>query len=374
MPAEKGPQIKIDSFTAKAVPDPKNPDAQLVAGFLGASSEADKTRIYWDASLTSYADIATSDILHTQPLPEDQSPLGGSYIWIKRSADVSLGSASGQTSKGKFFQGPLMAAYGGQFAAAAGTAAATPGIPIHTALVFCNPSPILCTRPEFCHPSPFNPCISHIIVCHTPVCPILTVECPVASPGCPPVGPGTPVQGGGGVAAQAMLGVNPTLACSVGPRCGFSWNACPTLFGGCGPHLTNAGPQFEAGAGAAAPQFAGSFAPGCWFSWNACPTLFGGCGPHHTPACPQFEAGAGAAAPQFAGSFAPGCWFSWNACPTLFGGCGPHHTPRCPQFEGGAGAAGPQIAGSFAAGCWFSWNACPTLFGCGPHHTPGCPR
>ncbi|HXK02641.1 MAG TPA: hypothetical protein VMS37_09585 [Verrucomicrobiae bacterium] len=329
MPAEKGPQIKIDSFTAKAVPDPKNPDAQLVTGFLGASSEADKTRIYWDASLTSYADVATSDILHTQPIPEEQSPLGGSYIWIKRSADVSLGSAGGQTSKGKFFQGPLMAAYGGQFAAAAGTAAATPGIPIHTALVLCNPSPILCTRPEVCHPSPLNPCFSHIIVCHTPVCPILTVECPVASPGCPPVGPGTPVQGGGGVAAQAMPGVNPTLACS--------------------------------------------FAHGCWFSWNACPTFFG-CGPHRTPACPQFEAGAGAAAPQIAGSFAPGCWFSWNACPTLFGGCGPHHTPRCPQFEGGAGAAGPQIAGSFAAGCWFSWNACPTLFGCGPHHTPGCPR
>ena len=84
MPAEKGPQVKIDQFTARAVPDPKNPDAQLVSGFIGASSEADKTRIYFDPSLSSFVDVATSDILHTQPIPEDQSPLGGSYIWQMR--------------------------------------------------------------------------------------------------------------------------------------------------------------------------------------------------------------------------------------------------------------------------------------------------
>jgi len=194
--------------------------------------------------------------------------------------------------------------------------------------VVCRPTE-LCTLVAFCRQSVFFPCASHLVFCSTPACPILSaaVVC-VASPGCPPVGPGTPVQGGGGVAVGEAMG--------------------------------------------AAPQFAGSFAPGCWFSWNACPTMFGVCGPHHTPACPRVEAQAAGA--QLAGSFAPHCWFSWNACPTMFGVCGPHHTPGCPQLQAQAAAA-PQAIGSFAPHCWFSWGACPTMFGvCGPHHTPGCPR
>ena len=253
MPADKGPQLKIDQFTAKAVPDPKSPDAQLVTGFLGASSESDKTRIYFDASLSSFVDVATSDILNTQAIPESQSPLGGSYIWLKRSAVATFGSAGGQSSTGTFFQGPLMAAYGGQFAgAAAGAVVPTPPIPVQSHYVICNPSPYLCTRYVTCGcpPSYYHPCASHIVVCFTPLCPIQSAicspNCPVASPGCPPVGPGTPVQGGGQeFAAQMMPGAIPSLVCSYGPGCWYSWNACPTDFG-CGPHNTPGCPRFQA--------------------------------------------------------------------------------------------------------------------------------
>jgi hypothetical protein len=90
-------------------------------GVLGASTDSKQTRIYWDPSLSSYADIDTADIIHAEPLPKEQSPLGGSYIWVKRSAEVSV-SAGGQTTKGKFFQGPVMSAYEGTFGAAAGAA------------------------------------------------------------------------------------------------------------------------------------------------------------------------------------------------------------------------------------------------------------
>ena len=346
MPAEKGAKVKLDDFTARAIPDPKNPDALLVTGFLGAAAEPNKTRIYWDASLSSYVDVDSADILHSEPLPAAQSSLGGSYVWLKRSADATFGSGSGQTSKGKFFEGPLTAAYGAQFGPAAGTAAAGAGAAVPASLtVICRPTE-LCTVAIACHPSVYTPCASHIVVCFTPGCPILSaaVIC-VASPGCPPVGPGTPVQGGGGpVEAAAMAQALPqpqalpSLVCSYAAGCWYSWNACPTQ-GACGLP-THHPTRLQAEAAVAAPQIAGSYAPHCWYSWNACPTMYGGCGPHHTPGCPQVAAQAqAAAAPQIAGSNAPHCWYSWNACPTMYGGCGPHHTPGCPQVAAQAQAA-----------------------------------
>src|ERR1700761_351370 len=110
--------VRLDDFIANAVPDPRNVGETLfLTGFVGASSQSEHTRIYSDASLSSYVDVKTSDIVHSEALSEQQSPLGGSYIWLKRDAEVYFGSP-GQSTKGKFLQGPLTAAYGGQFGAA----------------------------------------------------------------------------------------------------------------------------------------------------------------------------------------------------------------------------------------------------------------
>ena len=114
----KQQKLRLDEFTSKVVPDPKNPGKVLcLKGFLGAASEPDQTRIYWDTSLSSYVDVATVDILHAEPLPKEQSPLGGSVLWVSSSAEVTTGSAGGQSTKGKFFEGPVMSAYGGAFGA-----------------------------------------------------------------------------------------------------------------------------------------------------------------------------------------------------------------------------------------------------------------
>jgi len=341
---EERPKTRLDEFIARVVPDPKNPaEAQLLTGFLGASSEPEHTRIYSDASLSSYIDAKTADILHSEPLSKEQSPLGGSYIWLKRDAQVSYGGAGEQSSKGKFFEGPLMTAYGGQFGAAAGAGTAAFGgatiLPSH--VIVCHPTPFICTVPVYCNPSPFHPCVSHYctqqIVCwHTPLCPVITPNCPVASPGCPPVGPGTPVQGtpvqgqGAGVAAgAAMPFAIPSLVCS--------------------------------------------YAAGCWYSWGACPTQ-GWCGgrPGHPPVV-QEAAAAGAPAamlgaiPSLVCSYGPGCWYSWGACPTQ-GGCGPHHTPNCPMLE--APFAGPAVYGTgWACGSGYYCPPPRSIASCGHHCT-----
>jgi hypothetical protein len=408
-------KIKLDELAARVVADPKTPgDTILVSGFLGDSSEPDHIRIYWDASMSSYIDTNAADVVHTEPLPKDQSPFGGSYIWLKRSASGLSGGQGGNPMTGRFFEGPLMTAYGAQFGGPAPAAAGAVGTGTiaYSYYIACHP-----TIQLYCQ-SVVHPCVSLVCTRTVQECtllcpPVFTVaQCPVASPGCPPVGPGTPVQTGTPVqgqfaamadpaaAAQMQAQMLPSLVCSYAPHCWYSWGACPTQYG-CGPHITPHCPQFQAQAQAAAgPAIAGSYAPHCWYSWNACPTMVGaGCGaPHvsHQYCTAQFQAQAqapaaaagaqAAAGPAIAGSYAPHCWYSWNACPTMFGvGCGgPHVSHPClTQFQAQAQApaaaagaqamAGPAIAGSYAPHCWYSWNACPTMFGCGPFHTPNCP-
>ena len=319
-------KIKVDELTARVVPDPKNAgDVVLVTGFLGDSSKPGHTRIYWDASMSSYIDAEEADILHTEPLPKEQSPLGGSYIWLKRTARGLSGGPAGNAMTGKFFEGPLMAAYGSQFGGGAAPAGVAGPVPVGTVAysyyIACHPS-VLCTQLA-CHSVQYicvsGFCTRTAIEC-TGLCPVNTTYC--LSPGCPPIGPGTPVQGtpvqGTPVQGQAAAMAQPAAAAQM--------QMMPSLI--C------------------------SYSPGCWYSFGACPTMYG-CGPHHTPGCPQVQLPAAAAAPEAAAgaafgtmpslvcSYAPGCWYSFGACPTMFG-CGPHLTARCPQVQDPAAAAGQQ--------------------------------
>jgi hypothetical protein len=219
---------------------------------------------------------------------------------------------------GRFFEGPLMAAYGAQFGGAAPAGGAGFGgvanLPL-SIYIACHPS-LTCTQYQ-CH-SMHIPCLTQFctrtvfdctLLCVTPACQFASAACPVA--------PGGPVEGQAAAMAAApqML---PSLVCSYAPHCWFSYGACPTMFG-CGPFHTPGCPQVQAqapmaAAGAQGGAIAGSYAPHCWYSWNACPTMYG-CGPHHTPGCPQFQAqapmaaaGAQGGAGAIAGSYAPHCW------------------------------------------------------------------
>jgi len=189
MPEDLKP--KHDEFTAKVVNDPAKPqDSLLLQGFLGASSEPEHTRVYADITLESYVDVANADIIHIEPLPKEQSPLGGSYLWVKKNADVFPGTGDASRAKAKFLEGPIAAeaadASGGVTAAVAQPVVALPRtVPIlacHPTIVVraCPPSvisPACPTRiPQFCPPR------SALVPCpQTPFCPTHPVVCLAAS-------------------------------------------------------------------------------------------------------------------------------------------------------------------------------------------------
>jgi hypothetical protein len=180
-----------DSFISKVVPDPANPgETLMLSGFLGPSSEPNHTRIYQDATLENYVDVPDDAILHTEALPKEQSPLGGSYIWIKKDAEVLHGKVGADRTKAKFLEGPIQQAFGialpAAGAEAAGGAAAAPiTLPFcpSEAMPHCTPN---CVSLPLC-PSEALPNCTHLPGCGSPLpeCPPPTPQCSLAGAVCP---------------------------------------------------------------------------------------------------------------------------------------------------------------------------------------------
>ena len=169
---------RMDDFVRRVVPDPNNPpNALLLSGYLGESSEEGHTRLYFDTSLSTYVEIPNDAILHTEPIPESSSSLGGSYIWINRDAEVVHGQVGTQRPRSRFFQGPIMQDFGsGQ--GAQGVGPMQPGMgqaQAFTQLTQCQPQPL--TQIVQCQPSVLTLCPSQTVICQSLSCPSQTVIC-----------------------------------------------------------------------------------------------------------------------------------------------------------------------------------------------------
>jgi hypothetical protein len=84
--------IRYDDFIANVHADPAKPEASIMlAGFIGYGAEGN-VRIYPDASLANWYDVAEGDVVHAMPVPD--AKLGGSYVWVRASAQIKPGAAA----------------------------------------------------------------------------------------------------------------------------------------------------------------------------------------------------------------------------------------------------------------------------------------
>jgi hypothetical protein len=228
-----------NDFVSKIVKDPKNPpNAVMLTGFVGTSSEKGHTRVYFDANLSSYVEIPNDAILHTQEVGAESS-LGGTYVWVKRDAELIYGSAATARPKGKFLEGPIVQRHLQGALGAPGAAAAFPrslacptgpwGCPGTVQLnclptrIGCYTAPIVCHHPGtlVCPPTLAFACHSLQYVCqlNTLVGCVNTgqVDCNTLLPRC--------------VASGAAC---PSLGCPPGSLACFSNDCPPSFHGGCG--------------------------------------------------------------------------------------------------------------------------------------------
>jgi len=103
-------KIGFDALAERVVPDPsKYADTVALSGFVGRSAQDGHIRLYDDVGFQSYYEISASDILHSQQLPTTQAPLGGSLVYVKRSALLRRVQVSAEI-EARFLEGPMSAA------------------------------------------------------------------------------------------------------------------------------------------------------------------------------------------------------------------------------------------------------------------------
>jgi hypothetical protein len=193
MPEARG-RSKETEFVGRLVKDPRHPpDTILLQGFVGASAEAGHTRLYSDAQLTSWVDIPNEAVLHTEEISKDQSPLGGSYVWIDRSAQVVPGRAERARVEARYLEGAVVQE--NLAATQPGFAGAGVPSPITAPPICAAPSVVLPACPTnsvICQPSPsvVRPCPTMIDGCGHPSLPIIcqasvVIPCPTQQVTCP---------------------------------------------------------------------------------------------------------------------------------------------------------------------------------------------
>ena len=90
--------LRYDDFIANIHTDPAKPEATIMlAGFIGHGAEGE-VRIYPEASLSHWYDVAEDDVVHAMPVPE--AKLGGSYVWVRANAPIKPGAAAAAAGTG----------------------------------------------------------------------------------------------------------------------------------------------------------------------------------------------------------------------------------------------------------------------------------
>ena len=310
---DDGPKVRYDDFVGRIVKDPNEPpNATLLSGYLGSSSEEAHVRLYLDEGLSRYVEIPEKAILHTQELPPEQSPLGGSLVWIDSGAEVVHGPVGSERRRATFLEGQIAQDYmgggGGQDYGASG------GITTQTRECLIGGPRVGTSQFTIC-PQP-----TQQVYCRT----LTGILCTRFGPGC----------------RRTIFEPHCTFA---GPLCGRSiYYPCVTQnenicvasgFFGCNPEITIWEEQFGPQAAFARGGGVGGLNPnvgGLSTGFN-CPSIFDNCATRES-FCPTQDATCPSqlviCQSQFGGCITrTGCVSRFIRCPTVF-------EIRCQTFTG----------------------------------------
>ncbi|HWB86863.1 MAG TPA: hypothetical protein VG675_22145 [Bryobacteraceae bacterium] len=131
MPSKDAPkQLKQDRLVEQLIPDPgaHTPTIQLT-GWLGKGTQEGTWRLYLTPRLDEYVQFSDKDVVHTQPLQPDQSPLGGTMVWLQGGTVLQHTQIVGRQVQADFLSGAVASGLMPGAPAAVQTAAALKGAP-----------------------------------------------------------------------------------------------------------------------------------------------------------------------------------------------------------------------------------------------------
>ena len=107
---KKPANLKPDALVEELVPDPSQPQARLVSGYLGKSARAGQWRVYLSLEFGEYLEIAEQDILQVVKLGREGSE-AGAWVWVKHGASVEHVRLAPRRVQAEFLQGDITSAF-----------------------------------------------------------------------------------------------------------------------------------------------------------------------------------------------------------------------------------------------------------------------
>ena len=105
-------EMNEDEVVQHLVPDPSAvPEVKILSGFLGKSSRDGHWRLYLTPELSEYIEIPEEAVLRSQKLDNEQSPLGGTILWINRNAELVHTRTKSVAAQAEFLQGSITASF-----------------------------------------------------------------------------------------------------------------------------------------------------------------------------------------------------------------------------------------------------------------------
>jgi hypothetical protein len=83
--------LQQDEVVQALVSDPSNPpETKMLIGLVGASSQEGFSRLYLSTNLSDYVEISEEDVLWSKSLQTPENPLGGTAIWVRADANLTV--------------------------------------------------------------------------------------------------------------------------------------------------------------------------------------------------------------------------------------------------------------------------------------------
>ena len=107
---DSGRELTPDAMIERLVPEATNiPDVRVLTGFLGRSAREGYWRLYQTATLDEYVEFAEDDVVHNRALDKQDSPLGGTVVWVRREANLQHTRSASREAQADFLQGTIAA-------------------------------------------------------------------------------------------------------------------------------------------------------------------------------------------------------------------------------------------------------------------------
>jgi hypothetical protein len=101
-------RLAQDALVERLKSDPSaTTDLKVLTGFLGKDTREGYWRLYSTPELSHYVEFAEADIVHSQPLPEAMSPIGGTIVWLDRKAPLRIVRVDVRELQTEFLQGDI---------------------------------------------------------------------------------------------------------------------------------------------------------------------------------------------------------------------------------------------------------------------------